>query len=645
MGKYLSMKSTAALALLILAAAVFAPACADEPAGTTPPATTNNDPVNNNPVNNNPNNSVNNAVNNNPVPGKGRLEHVTSQSESMNANSTLMLKVRHKDANGQNVANSVIRWEIVGQSEGTALAATQSVTQSDGVATADLFSANREAFFDVKASVADDPEVDPIVFRISVRSKEFASYNVVADYQGSRPFTTNNVTVFLFPNTMTCAQLDYHVLLSAERSETRPRDAAGFPMRYVFTNLNNGSSYTAFAVAYADGNDKVIGAWGCNDDRPVIAEGNDPEDIVIEMQDNVPVISGRWNVTSRFDLSQAVPENVAQYLNPILDFFVDPAGTVVTLAADYIMEEFGISLGAFQGLVEDIVGVLLDQAINSNQTVSQVFTAAGDVSEILRNFQLQGQLTVNPNQVDPSGAITGGLIEYFTFGYRWRLACDPGEFEENPSCGDNYVSFNDADVQPLIGTFNGAVIPNPNYSPNQGRIWYHELAIEDHPVDFNYGQIILYLIEKLALPYLFQNNANGCIIDSLESLLACYVQCDEIFPDSNTFESICEVLLTELSGIATDFLTEQSLSYENFTFGTPADNACALYEKADNEYGAPTPPARFHDPQFKEMGKEQTHPQAGDLRCDWDVKIQFSADPTDRIQLPGYWTGVKTLDR
>ncbi len=612
---------------MALAALALNAACGDDAAPAAPG--TNNTPANN----------ANNPGNN--VPGNAILEHVSDRTVGLAANSRVDLKIRYIGVDGAPLANQNINWAVLGNGEGSALDASQSTTDGSGVAAVQVLSAAREASFEVEASAANDDAVEPIRFVVNVESKDFASYRVTVNYAGGRRYTNNNIKVSLFEMPDKCENFNPLRPGTAFRSEKRRPDAQGFPMNFTFTNLNNGTRYTAVASAFAAESDtvEVIGSFGCNDSRPAIADGQNPEPIVIELVDILPEVAGTWAITSRFNLGEALPENVQNILNPILDFFGDPEGTLIALLVDFLEEQFGFDVGSIQTVLEGIAEDLLASAFGANETVRNILTGGADISEVIRNFHLEGNIIIPANSIQPNGIINGAQLNYFNFGYRWRLNCDSEqEFQDNPECGDAFIPFGDAGLTPIEAIFNGSININPRFDPSTGRIWFHELAVDDHTISFNYGEIVAYLIEKVALPLLFDST-----IDSINALLRRFIVCAELF-DSNVFESICDVAIDEVSNVLRAQLTQLNLSSDNFTIGTPPDQPCALYEREADEYGAPEPPNLSHTPKFKERGRDLDHPDHGNLRCLWNSQLQFSDDPADVSRFTGRWFGEKRFD-
>jgi hypothetical protein len=584
------------------------------------------------------NNGANNGGNNGGNNGAGAaLRYSGSPSIGIEAGLTGDVAVEYVDGSGAPISDAVVNWEIVGTADGTELDAFTSTTNGDGIATMTLRAGTLEAVFEVHASVADDT-VEPLPFTVTVSSKEAASYVVEVRYDGARSYTDKEIKVALYDMPESCADFNPLAPGTAERNEQRGLDAQGFPTTFTFRNLPNGDKYTVVATALAADSDTavVIGSYGCNDSRPEIVGGSNPDTIVIDMTDRLPDVTGTWQVTSRFNLSEALPESVRNVLDPILDFFTDPEGTLVALASQFLQDQFNLDAGSVQSILESVAEDLLGSVFDGNDTVRDILTAGGDISEIIRRFHLQGNLTVPDESYSELGQITAAEVAYFNLGYRWRLNCEEGEdYDEDPTCGDAFISFDTAGLTPVEGNWDGSVTPNPDYDVNTGRIWFHELNVAAHTVDFNYGAVVAFLLEKVALPLLFDPT-----VDSLNALLVRFIDCDALF-DTNLFATVCTTALEEVSNLLRDQLTGLSFSTDNFTLATPDTKPCALYEQDGGDYGPPEPPARAHDPIFSAMGRDLDHADHGDLRCEWEAAMQFSADPEDRSTFSGAWFGEK----
>ena len=629
----------------LLALAALATGCGDDSTGTPTGSVAETSNGTTAPDTTASNTTASNTTTSNTTVATATLERLGDQTQNMNANSAIALQVRYTAADGTLGANEAIDWKIVGEPNGTQLDARQDTTDNDGISEMTVRSAVMEATFEVEATVASDPDVPAVRFTISVQSKEFASYRVVVNYDGVRNYANNNIKVTLFDDVESCDDIMRLRPPTAFRADQRRPDANWPPMTFLFDNLRNETRYVVVAAAYADGNDQVIGSWGCNDDRPEIVDGQTPPDIIVEMTDTTPIVTGTWQIESQFNLTEALPGSVLTYLNPILDFFNDPAGTLTSLLFDFLADQFGLDAGGVQDLVENIASELVEQLLESNETVADVLNAGGDISEILRNFRLRGEIVITPEMVgEAQGGVLpldGVTLTYTQFGYRWQLLCEDGEFEENPSCGDAVVDFGNVGLTPAAGIFDAAIIPNDDFNIAEGRIWFHQLAVQAYTLDLNYGQIVLYLIEKLALPTLLGDPS----IDSLSALLRSFIDCADLFGEDSFFEPICEASIDEVSNLATDFLSDQTLEYDRFTIQTPDAEPCALIEQDDADYGAPAMGNTAHDPRFKFMGfDEPNHPDYGDRRCKWGARLQFSDDPADATEFTGTFHAEKLFD-
>ena len=149
-----------------------------------------------------------------------------------------------------------------------------------------------------------------------------------------------------------------------------------------------------------------------------------------------------------------------------------------------------------------------------------------------------------------------------------------------------------------------------------------QLIINEHSLSLNYGTLLLTLLEKVALPQIFDDPA----VNSIEALLDEIIGCESLgiwFNDnvlggtSSLVENLCGQLKTTASDALYDYVETLVLDgAESFLIGTPDGQTCQLF-------GPETYPSDWSSyplPYVERMGEAPP----SSLVCNWSVKIRYS---------------------
>ncbi|MBT8491743.1 MAG: Ig-like domain-containing protein [Deltaproteobacteria bacterium] len=179
-------------------------------------------------------------------PEQNRLEVLDPPGDAIGLpfGASTTLRVRYSNGNDEPIADARIEFSILaGASEavgGSALSATDALTDSDGIATVDLVAGAQGAGFRVRAEVPGSAQA---TFFVSVSDQGFTRLLVLPVHDGPRPeleFTQIDVRVYR-PQELRCPGADPDAL---PESLFPPRVLPAFGERAEIPNLISGAGYT-----------------------------------------------------------------------------------------------------------------------------------------------------------------------------------------------------------------------------------------------------------------------------------------------------------------------------------------------------------------------------------------------------------------
>ncbi len=420
--------------------------------------------------------------------------------------------------------------------------------------------------YEVKVVVPGDASIAPLFFDVAVSPKGTVPLTVLYKYSGSRQFDA--VTTYLLKQ----SQSKPHLCATIDPMNLPTADLSGPPKSLtqstVFTNLpgleqEGTQKYTVIGIGKDTGNGPIL-TWGCDDAKATVTLTN-ATTVQVQLADLPPLWKKKYDVTTKFDLISALPDNVEQWVDIVIGLFTDPAGQLLTTACTFGMDVsvIGDLCGAVYandpctedscytsiGLaIKGLMSELLTDLIKKNQTASDIFFTGQDVATILTNLELEStyELTEEPND---DGTIVSSTTstEWHTVTYRWTLGsgCDPAD----KSCGKR--SFN-------VQAFQGNAITG-NWS---GRVDYdgakNYLSIDPHQLKIKYGALLLYIIENELLPRLGGDGTDGLPkVDSIEEYLKVLVGGKECLKtEFEGTQTCCEAFADSITSGGTGITTD-----------------------------------------------------------------------------------------
>ncbi len=431
----------------------------------------------------------------------------TERPVALGATSSLEVLLIEK-LSGDPVTSQEIRFEITEGSEYASLAALASQTDEAGLGRIDLRVGQAEGNIKVTATHAS---ANPVEFTLSIE-----------------PRATGDIKVSLVnsaPSIMPLQQIDVRLHDSADFScdeflplRQQPETDQFYTVPTVretvdFVDLDVEKKYVVTGIAR--GNRLQIAAGGCVDDVRVASEDVTDVEVGLALVPLNPV--GRYDVTSNWDFTNAVAESgpVGATIVSVLNIFIDPGQALYDGIIDLVDYAVGGIIGSAINTFLNLTGLddyfkdLVNDAIDDNDTLSQVRDAGRDLRDVIANLEVSSELVIG--KLSSSYEFTGtdnwlGVTLY------WRWNCDANS---PPDCGAIPIVAEDgsdfANLGVLSSVWNGRVVA------------YDQLQIDTHPITLRYGRLIIYVLNNVIIPQLTGGNAS-----SLSEAFAYWIGCDRL---------------------------------------------------------------------------------------------------------------------
>jgi hypothetical protein len=533
-------------------------------------------------------------------------------------------------------ASQEIEWELVNAGdEGDPIAtldAFNTGTNQAGIAQVKVQTFEKPGQFALKArAVTDKIQIPPLYFDIVVEPKQVEPLTVKVQYNGGNS-AINKWKAYLFSqavsNPKTCPDIDPEHMPPADKasSELTLSSSAKF-MNFADLSPNHPITFTICAVAFKSGT-SAIEAYGCNDVDGIVEFGKSTV-VTIELKDLPPKYKGKYNVVNHFNMISALPDDIELVVNVIIDFFNNPMAALLELtcvlggdALEEICQLFFIhpedpdidELTPIGSMAADLINALLLSLLEGTIGEDILFTGK-DVGNILKDLEILSVIEFK-TEPDEFGYWKNEETEeeWHTVQFQWTLGQECQW--EDPNCGLKSFSFNTIGQDVVVSNFEAYV---PGYANGE----FYDLVIEAHPLDFNYGAFLNFMIQKVVLPMVAGDGSDGLpVVDSYEkfimSLLGgkeCLIQynCCDVFAEGLTdpgswmypvISAGCDALIPMGAAYLEGFLMDLDVNTgDTFTLATKEGVPCKLYD--DNQ-----------DHIIDSMGKQQPN-----LRCLWDVKL------------------------
>ena len=390
---------------------------------------------------------------------------------------------------GTPIRDLPVSWRVEGTSTtGGELDELRSNTDLQGLSETVLRSSEGAGTIVVRASVAC---ADPIFMEVDVIPIPLGNLQVNFTYGSTSVYPVAPIHAdVILGDTALCSQLTRGTNPSGELRTGSTPNVTG---QVNFANLPIGTPYTI--VGWGLGTYGELAAWGCTD-AVVTQEGVlTTATVHLQLLPLDPV--GVYDVRANWDFTHALAASgtVGQVIAQIANVFDDPGrglydvilmvietqfGSFVGGAIDTVLELFGLD-GVLQGLINSIVGSV--PFFEDLQTIGQ------DITQVVKNLEViqKWEILANGSEFGSEGfSGYNGYEDVVGLALYWRTGCPPTD----PACGRYDLVADTQELGTLSGDWEGYVMG------------YNQFRINNHPIDVNYGRVILYALENLMLPAL-----------------------------------------------------------------------------------------------------------------------------------------------
>ncbi len=315
------------------------------------------------------------------------------------------------------------------------------------------------------------------------------------------------------------APIDVRIYLADEircseisRGEVPPGEMLGAEARdtsatHTFESLPVDQEFTVLATGRGEHGERA--AHGCSDS--VFVRDGRTNDLTMDLF-LIPLDPvGDYDVLSHWDFRDAIAESgeVGRMIVDILDIFEDPGAGLLEflldLVEDFVGGNISFAIDFFLDItgIDDVIADAINGLIESSPFLSDIVTIGRDLRAIIAELEVIEELNIGKLGSDYE---VFGVDRWIGLALYWRLGC---EEEDGPGCGRIPIELDTVDLGLLRGDWTGRVVG------------YDRLDIDRHPIDFEYGRLILYVLEYLVLPAITGDPGPVTLADLMSSILNC----------------------------------------------------------------------------------------------------------------------------
>ncbi len=339
----------------------------------------------------------------------------------------------------------------------------------------------------------------------------------------------------------------------------------------TLTDLAAEKVYTV--TVQAMGTSQAAIAWGCMDDVEVITRDTIEVSIPLNLVPLNP--TGTYQVTGFWDISEAISASgdAGNIIVGLIDFMSNPGAFVYNLVITELQSAVSfdimtfLQLAGIPTLVEDTINGWLFQ----NQDLARWNEIAIGIQTMLNQLEVESELVIDKTEAD----LTFTAQEHWqkiVLNLSWQ--CDQNS---GPNCGRYEIPVDADGNLPGLGhvayDWEGAVVN------------YDQLELSSLETVFDYGGLLVTIINQVVVPELTGGNAN-----SLGGALSYWVDCPGLAQQiagcasgsclgASVVDGACQAAMTTVANQVIQPLQQQSV-----TLALEFDGEGTLYDSAANGF-------------------------------------------------------------
>ena len=578
----------------------------------------------------------------NPLLGDPHLVLMTEAAPTVSYSETVAVRIQYLDGRDQAVPNAFITFETMSDTADAGLSAGTAQTATDGTAEVNILAGVQQVDFQIRISVFNDDAVEPILVTVRIMPKDVVDYLVEVIYEG--PLSLGEIEVLLYDaadGDCDDATADPVASPSVHMPWTIARPDVNVDGEIVPEPV---PAPSAVNLTYAVGRGKVLDTngnpyayfqtYGCVDGITRVA--GDVTTISINLYDMWPSIEGTYEINTELNLVDVIPDSAQGTVSLVMEFFTDTGlallRTVALIAGgeEYYNESpwsalfvlctddnitdagsecYGESAGAvvpnsmgagLATLLEDLVDAGLGAIPDDwgGETIRDIFTGIGDVFENAESFRLSGSFIIG-SDADETGLLgTDNRIVYNQLIWYWDDVDTTLYFSDNPP-------FHVDDVT-------GSIVFDPTLDDT------YSLVVDPYEMQLDYGQLILWVVEKIVFPLVFDDPDVNSLGAFLDQLIDCEALGAGVPGLEGAIEAACDLLKTQAVSMVDDYISDLTVDLGSYyLMSTPTGDPCPMALET-GEFS------------IAEMGSE-------DAQCRWDGRIRFDDEDLVGDDVRGAW--------